>query len=260
MIPRALDMLASPIVQERAARQDGHRPWPRPQGTWVMAQTWRDLLFAHWEVDPAVLAAAIPPELPLDTYRGRAFVGVTPFEVRNLRVRISLPVPRASNFPEINVRTYVRVEDKPGIFFFSLDASSRLAVATARRWYRLPYFPARMSIARERAVGFMSERTQEDAPPAAFTGTYRPIGDVGQARPGTLAHFLTERYCLYTLDEERQVLRAEIHHPPWPLQPAAAEIERNTMGAEIGLPLDGPPLLHYAARQDVVFWTLAPVG
>ena len=225
-----------------------------------MAQTWLDLLFAHWEVDPASLARVVPSELPLDTFEGRAFVGVTPFEVRNLRLRVTWPGPWVSAFPEINVRTYVTVDGKPGIFFFSLDAASRLAVATARRAYRLPYFPARMSIARERAIAFMSERTQEDAPAAAFTATYRPIGDPAHARPGTLEHFLTERYCLYTLDEDRQVRRGEIHHPPWSLQPAKAEIDRNTMGSEIGLALGGPPLLHYAARQDVVFWRLAPAA
>lgn len=260
MIGRALDMLVSPVVHERAARADGHRPWPRPGGTWVMAQTWSDLLFAHWEVDPQVLEVLLPADLPLDTFEGRAFVAVTPFEVRNLRVRLSFPVPRLSSFPEINVRTYVSVGDKPGIFFFSLDAGSRLAVATARRAYRLPYFPARASIARERAVAFSSERTQADAPPAGFTATYRPIGDPGESLPGTLEHFLTERYCLYTLDDEGGVLRGEIHHPAWQLQPASAEIEHNTMAEEIGLTLDGPPLLHYAARQDVVFWNLKPVA
>jgi uncharacterized protein YqjF (DUF2071 family) len=260
MIGSLADMLVSPVAHERAARAAGHRPWPLPGRSWVMGQTWKDLVFAHWEVDPAVLEAAIPPELPLDTFEGRAFVGVTPFEVRNVRLRAALPIPWVSAFPEINVRTYVTVDGKPGIWFFSLDAARRLAVATARRAYRLPYFPARMSIARNGAISFTSERTQRDAPSAGFAASYRPAGQIFQAEPGSVEHFLTERYCLYTLDDRRRIRRGEIHHPPWPLQPAEAEIERNTMGTELGLELDASPLLHYASRQDVVFWRLDRAG
>jgi uncharacterized protein YqjF (DUF2071 family) len=133
-----------------------------------------------------------------------------------------------------------------------------LAVAAARRIYRLPYFRARMSIRRDRsALRYASERTAADArSPAGFRAAYRPVGATFQAVPGTLEHWLTERYCLYTLDRGRRVRRAEIQHPPWPLQAAEADIETNTMAAQIGLRLDGEPLLHYARRQDVVFWTL----
>jgi uncharacterized protein len=257
-ISDSLDLLAAPITQARVTRVREHRPWPMPRRPWVMGQTWTDLLFAHWSVTPGTLEAAVPPQLPLDTFEGRAWVGVTPFRVRNLRVRLTLPVPFVSAFPEINVRTYVTVAGKPGIYFFSLDADSALAVAAARRLYRLPYFRARMSIQRRGAdLRYLSERTAPEAPaPAAFAANYRPLGGAFQATPGTLEHWLTERYCLYTLDAERRVLRAEIHHPPWPLQAAEAGIETNTMGAEVGLELVGDPLLHYARRQDVVFWTL----
>jgi uncharacterized protein YqjF (DUF2071 family) len=224
-----------------------------------MAQTWKDLLFAHWDVEPSALAPFVPDELPLDTFDGRAWIAVTPFEVRNLRLRPTLPVPLVSAFPEINVRTYVTVDDKPGIYFFSLDAASRLGVAAARRFYRLPYFPARMRIARSgEEIAYFSERTQQPPGPAEFRARYRPTGSVFHPQRWTLEHWLTERYCLYTLDEHHRVLRGEIHHPPWPLQPAEAEIETNTMAAEVGLDLDGAPLLHYARRQDVVFWTLSP--
>lgn len=254
----ALDLLASPLLHERVTRIADHRPWPMPEGSWVMAQTWRDLLFAHWSVAPATLDGLVPPQLPLDTFDGRAWIGVTPFGVRNTRLRPTLPMPFASAFPEINVRTYVTIAGKPGIFFFSLDAGSALAVAVARRAYRLPYFRARMSIDRDgRTVRFTSRRTSPEAPAgAAFRARYRPTGAIFTAAPGTLEHWLTERYCLYTLDDERRVLRGDIHHPPWPLQPADADVELNTMAAELAIELDDEPLLHYAHRQDVVFWLL----
>jgi uncharacterized protein YqjF (DUF2071 family) len=256
----ALDLLASPVVQGRVTRIRDHRPWPMPRRPWVMAQTWLDLLFAHWSVAPSALEGVVP--LPLDTFDGRAWIGVTPFAVRNLRVRLTLPVPFVSTFPEINVRTYVVVDGKPGIFFFSLDAASALAVAAARRFYRLPYFRARMHIERDGAgIRYGTSRDDAGAPaPAVFNASYRPTGATFRAAPGTLEHWLTERYCLYTLDDARRPQRAEIHHPPWPLQPAQADIVANAMGAEVGLALEGEPLLHYARRQDVVFWGLEPAG
>jgi uncharacterized protein len=153
------------------------------------------------------------------------------------------------------------VGGKPGIYFFSLDADSPLAVAAARRLYRLPYFRARMSIGCDGAsTRFLSRRSAPEAPsPASFDASYSAVGEAFEAAAGTLEHWLTERYCLYTLDEERRAQRAEIHHPPWRLQRAKAEIKTDTMAAGVGLELDGEPLLHYARRQDVVFWRLEPV-
>jgi uncharacterized protein len=257
-LPPWLDLPASPVLQGRVTRIRQHRPWPLPRRPWVMGQTWSDLLFAHWDVSPEALSSAVPPQLSLDTFNGRAWVGVTPFRVRNLRTRLTLPVPMLSTFPELNVRTYVVVDGKPGIFFFSLDAASSLAVAAARLLYRLPYFRADMS---SRRIGHETwyisrRRDSEAAAPATFEGSYRPTGPVFHARPGTLEHWLTERYCLYTLDDQQRVLRGEIHHPPWPLQPARADIRHNTMGGQIGLELGESPRLHYSARQDVIFWGL----
>jgi uncharacterized protein YqjF (DUF2071 family) len=259
-IANGLDLLTSPIAHERVTRIREHRPWPLPSQSWVMAQTWTDLLFAHWSIAPEILSGVVPPQLPLDTFEGRAWIGVTPFGVRNLRLRPTPPVPFLSTFPEINVRTYVTVDGKPGIWFFSLDAGSSLAVAAARHTYRLPYFRARMSIARAAGdVHFTSRRTGHEAPARAdFRARYAPVGDPYHAPSGSLDHWLTERYCLYTFDEHRRVQRADIHHPPWPLQRAEADIDVNTMTAEIAVDLSEAPLLHYAHRQDVVFWTLRP--
>ena len=258
ILGEALDLALSPLLQERVTRVKGHRPWPLPARPWVMGQSWVDLLFMHWPVPSAALEPVMPPQLVPQEYDGRAWVGITPFEVRNLRLRPTWPVPLLSRFPEINVRTYVSLGGKPGIYFFSLDAASRPAVAAARRFYRLPYFRAEMAIEREHGeVRYRSERSREEqTSPAAFRASYRAASERSEPSPGTLEHWLTERYCLYTLDQRQRVLRADIHHPPWPLQRAEAEIELNTMTEQIGVRLSGEPLLHLTARQDVVFWTL----
>jgi uncharacterized protein YqjF (DUF2071 family) len=256
------DLVSAPLIQERAARIREHRPWPAPARSWVMAQSWIDLLFAHWSVARDVLEPVVPPQLSLDTFDGRAWISVTPFEVRNLRLRPMLPLPLLSAFPEINVRTYVTFDGKPGIFFFSLDADSAPAVAAARRFYRLPYFRARMSIERVGdEIRYESQRTAPERPAeAAFRGRYRAAGEPSPPVAGTLEHWLTERYCLYTLDDRARVQRGEIHHSRWRLQGAEADIAHNTMAEEVGVELTGEPLLHYAARQDVVFWSLEPAS
>lgn len=242
-------------TQARALADRRHRPWPVPDRPWVQGQTWLDVLFAHWSLPVEALRPVVPAALPLDTFDGGAWLGIVPFEVRGLRARGTPPVPRLSRFPETNVRTYTTVGGKPGIYFLSLDATNGVAVAVARRTYRLPYFRAHMSL--ERDGGEVAYRSRRNAPQAALALRYRPAGAVFHARPATLEYFLTERYCLYTLDERQRVLRADIHHVPWPLQPAAGEFEVNTMTAPYAIDLpDEQPLLHFAARQDVVIWSL----
>jgi uncharacterized protein YqjF (DUF2071 family) len=221
-----------------------------------MGQTWEDLLFAHWRVDPELLRPRIPAGLELDTFDGAAWIGVAPFRLTGLRLRGLLPFPGASSFLELNVRTCVTAQDKPGIWFFSLDASSRVAVELARRTYRLPYFHAQMSATRS-GNRIAYECMRADEPARRFSGRYRPAGEAHESQPGSLEWFLTERYCLYALD--RGVLsRAEIHHEPWPLQQADAEIDENTM-PPVELP-DHAPLCQFSRRQDVVIWPLERVG
>jgi uncharacterized protein YqjF (DUF2071 family) len=252
--------LVSPVFRQgELLSQTEHRPWPVPEAPWVMRQTWLDLLFAHWRVPAEDLAKVVPTQLPLDTHSGSAWLGVTPFLVTGLRLRGTPPMPGASRFAEINVRTYVTVDGKPGIYFLSLDAATRSAVLAARRLYRLPYFKALMSHrCGDERVAFRSERQSTDGDAADFAASYRPLSDPSPPRPGTLEHFLTERYCLYTLDEDRRIHRGEIHHPPWPLQTAGAEMLENTMAAPFGIALKADPLLHYSARQDVLLWPIEP--
>jgi uncharacterized protein YqjF (DUF2071 family) len=219
-----------------------------------MTQSWHDLLFAHWPLDPGVLRARVPSSLPLDVFDGRAWIGVIPFHMTNVGPRGAPSLPGLSAFAELNVRTYVTLVDKPGVYFFSLDAASTLAVIGARTMFRLPYYRAEMAVhTGTRLVTYRSVR--RSATPAQFAATYEPIGTVSHARPGTLEYFLTARYCLYTTTRSGEPRRLDIHHPQWPLQPAKAQIVVNTMATAAGLTLPtSAPLLHFAKRMDVLTW------
>jgi uncharacterized protein YqjF (DUF2071 family) len=230
-----------------------HRPFPLPDGPWVMEQTWHDLLFAHWAVDAEQVRALVPRELDLDLRDGKAWVAVTPFWMSGVKPRGFPALPWLSRFPELNVRTYVTVGGKPGVFFFSLDAARLLALWGARVGFRLPYFHSDMRVSGVERIEY-SCRRQRLRLEAEFVGTYGPVGPVAQAIAGTLEHFLTERYCLYTVVKGR-VYRAVIHHAPWPLQPAAAEISVNTMAAAAGISLaDVAPHLLFSRELRVLVW------
>jgi hypothetical protein len=253
-----LDLVTAPAQQAATLRETEHRPWPPPAASWLLAQTWEDCLFAHWRVPYDALRPLVPRRLELDGFDGSCWLGVTPSVLRNLRLRGTLPLPRLSTFPELGVRTYVSAGGRPGLWFFSLDAANPLAVEAARRLYRLPCHRARMRAERRGArIRYSSARSERCGEPLVFSAWYEPDGAPADARPGTLEHFLVERYCLYAAEEAR-LLRADLHHPPWPLQPARAEIELNTM-APGGVRLAGEPLLHFAARQDVLLWPLEHV-
>jgi hypothetical protein len=239
-----------------------HRPWPMPQKAWIMTQSWHDLLFAHWPVDARALQEKLPAGLPLDVHDGQAWVGIVPFHMTNVAPRGVPSMPFVSAFPELNVRTYVTLHGKPGVFFFSLDAASSLAVRAARTLFQLPYFSATMEV---ETVGgeirYHSTRDTRMPGVAEFTAVYRPVGPVQPPRPGTLEHFLTERYCLYTMDDSFHARRLQIHHPPWPLQAAEARITVNTMADAAGIRLPSTaPLLHFSKRQDMVAWPMESAG
>jgi len=173
----------------------------------------------------------------------------------NVKPRGVPALPWVSEFPELNVRTYVRVADEPGIFFFSLDAGSALAVHAARTMLNLPYFTASMSVAKEDGVVQYESCRDTSRGEAEFRARYSPAGPPSVAAPGSLEYFLTERYCLYNLNHHDEPYRLDIHHLPWPLRPATAEFSVNTMAAAHGIALpDEPPLLHYVDRQDTVAW------
>jgi len=216
-----------------------------------MAQSWQQLLFAHWRVAPAILAPLIPAGLELDTYNGEAWIGVVPFLMNNVHPRGTVSIPGVSKFPELNVRTYVKRDNKPGVWFLSLDAGNPLAVRVARRLFHLPYYNAKMDIFSEK--DWIQYRAHRSDQTADFEGCYRATSPVFRAERGSLDEWLTERYCLYSADAKGRLYRCEILHRPWSLQRAEAQITINTMVRGITLP-DEPPLLHYADRLDVLTW------
>jgi uncharacterized protein len=219
-----------------------------------MKQIWHDLLFAHWPLPVAAMRSLVPGQLTLDTFDGRCWVGVVPFRMSGIRGRGFPALPGASRFPELNVRTYVTHGGKSGVYFFSLDAASLPAVWAARGFYHLPYFHAAMSC--EERDGTIRYSSRRKTGLAEFRGNYRPTAPVQLRDKGSLEHWLTERYCLYTV-HEGVVYRGDIHHQPWPLQNAEAKIEINTMGAASGIALpETAPLLHFARRLEVLIWPL----
>jgi hypothetical protein len=244
-----MSALEASVRQAHSVEAVDHRPWPLPRDPWVQAQTWEELAFLHWRVDADALERLLPPEVPLDTFDGDAWLGIVPFRITNMRVRGLPPVPGLSTSPELNVRTYVTVDGKPGVWFFTLDAGSRLVVEGARRLYKLPYEQARMQVGRRGEwVEYESERAG-----AAFAARYRGHGPLFHAEPGSLEHFLVERYRLYTADGGR-VYTADIHHTLWDLQRGDVEIARNTM-SPVALPDEDAHVL-FSPRQDMVVWAL----
>jgi len=233
-----------------------HRPYPLPEGPWALGMSWRDLLFMHWPVRADSLRPLVPPALKLDIFDGSAWLGVVPFRMTGVRPRFVPPVPALSNFPEINLRTYVTAGGIPGIWFFSLDAHNPLAVRLARATFHLPYFDARMSCRpSDDGILYRSARTHRGAPPAEFAARYEPSGHRFESSRGTLENFLTERYCLYAADGRGNVRRGDVHHHLWPLRPAEVEVEKLAMTGQIGVTLpETDPLLHFSERLDVLAW------
>ena len=226
-----------------------------PDAPWVMTQTWHDLLFAHWPVDAEALRSKVPSEFDVDVFDGTAWLGIVPFHMTNVAPRGIPSLPWISEFPELNVRTYVRVDDRPGIYFFSLDAGSTLAVQAARALFNLPYFSAAMTVTAKAGNIEYDSRREDGVPAASLCASYGPVGAPFEPINGSLEHFLTERYCLYNLNHQATPYRLEIHHPPWPLQAAHATFTRNTMADAAGVSLpDTKPLLHFSKRQDMVAW------
>jgi uncharacterized protein YqjF (DUF2071 family) len=237
--------------QARSLRRVQHRPFPLPSSSWTLGQTWEHYFWAHWRVPLEEMRAAVPDELEIEECDGSAWLGMTFFHVRALRPRGGLPLPGISNFLQLNVRTYVRGPDGlPGVWFFTIDASSRLAALGVRRVYHVPAFHARM------ALDLTSDWNEAECvrmgeAGRVFSGRYRAAGESFRAEPGSLEWFLTERYRLFAHDA-----RAEMHHDQWLLRAAEAEIELTSISP---FQLSGDPLCHLSLRQDALIWPPEPV-
>ena len=232
-----------------------------PQRPWRLRQRWSRLLFAHWPVPAEEVQRRLPPGLRVDTFDGWAWLGVVPFLMDQVRFRtvgeLALGVPTAMAFPELNLRTYVIAPDgRAGVYFFSLDAGSLLAVAGARVAFGLPYFWAQMRMQQQGSATRYTSRRRLSRP-AEFAASYRPLG--APSPQDELRHFLTERYAFFNRYLGK-VWAGEIHHAPWQLENAEAEFHRNGLPAAFGFTLpDRPPVLHYAAEVHMQAWTIRPV-
>lgn len=237
------------------------RPNPLPDGPWAVAMTWRDLLFAHWAIDAALIKPLLPEQLELDHFEGKAYVGVVPFRMDGVRKALLPPIPGLSAFPEINVRTYVKAGTTSGVFFFSLDTSSKLAVSHGQKSYGLPYHNAWIAVGQDNGWHtYSSVRNEPGAAPAQFKARYRPTGEPGRTSRGTLEDWLVERYCLFTTIPGSGLVRVPVHHKPWSIQPAEAEIEINTMGEPMGFDLGkDKPILHFSAELKTNSWPPKPI-
>ncbi|WP_081756739.1 YqjF family protein [Gorillibacterium massiliense] len=235
----------------------GHRPFPMPEGKWLMKQIWRDVLLAHWSIDPDQLAPRLPNGLELDLMDDKAWLTLTPFQVKPMRLRGVPPFPPfAFSFYEINVRTYVTYKSIPGIYTFSLDASSWLAVEMAR-WIPFPFLHAKVDMRGEgRIHHFRSNRTDSRDAPAAFQCAYVPSNNSESfhAPLGTPLHWLTERYRLYGV-RKGKIIAEDIHHLPWPLKDAEVVIKHNSMVSPLGIHLaNKASLTAYSKRLEVLIW------
>ena len=226
---------------------------------WLIRMRWLDLLFAHWPVDPVSLERLIPPQLELDRFEDRAWLGIVPFTMDDVAPR-GVPAPgRYATFPELNVRTYVRRRDRPediGVWVLSLDAMSWSTIWGSRIVFHLPYVHARMASTRDDdEVIYHSERDDRGWPPVRFTARYRPTGPVARTAPGSFEEWATNRLRLFSIDSRRRLIHGDIAHEPWPLQPATAEIEAGELARSHGITLpDESPRLGFARRLDVRGW------
>jgi uncharacterized protein YqjF (DUF2071 family) len=242
-------------------------PTLEPDQQVVMYQNWHHLLFVHWEIPVTELQALLPPRLTLDTYEGKAYAGLVPFTVTGARPVLMPPLPFISNFHEINVRTYVHLDGQhPGVWFFSLDASSSVAVSAARALYKLAYFTSTIQFDAKGEtspfVEFNAQRTDErGTTPANAHLRYGPVeGPVFHAEPGTIEHFLIERYILYSVDEQQQLYRARIHHQPYPIQRAdVPQLDETLVWAAGVRRPEQPSMRHYAREVNVNVYALEKV-
>ena len=226
-----------------------HRPFDLPAGPWLIQQSWVNVLFAHYALPADVVRTRVPSALELDTFDGTSYVSVVAFRIDPFRTR---GVPLALRFPELNLRTYVRAGGRAGVYFFSLDAASQAAVHGARALFRLNYYYAAIHMSGHGRTEFTSKRL--DRPRADFHASYRTAGDSLAIPAGSLEHWLVERYCLFAV-RSGPTFRVDIHHVPWVLQPAVATVQADHLFAAAGLPAPtAAPLLHAAARQDVLTW------
>lgn len=232
-------------------------PTRRPAGPADGTQRWRKLLFAHWPVPLELVRPLVPSALELDLFDGVLYVGVVPFVMEGVRPSW-LPRVASFDFLETNVRTYVTHRGEPGVYFLSLEAESVLACLAARATFGLPYYWASMHRHEQGGVAWY-ETERHLGGPARSTFRYRVGEDLGISVPGTLQHFLIERYYLF-VERQSAILRGQVHHVPYPVRAAEVLSFDEGLMERAGLPKpSAPPLAHYSEGVDVEVFNLQRV-
>ena len=233
-----------------------HRPWPLPHLPWMMKQTWTDLLFANYPIKLEVLQKLVPNVLPLDSFNGMGWIGVVPFHMTDIRLRGLPSLPGTDRFPELNIRTYVTLDGKPGVYFFSLDAAHWLAVWVAKTFYHLPYMYADLILKHNGPIiDFESKRRSGEN--AKLVCNYWPISEPYHAAKGSFDEWMSARYCFYTLNNKGMPLRCDLLHQPWLLQHAEAVFSQNTILSNQGIQVESDqPILHFSKKMEVRTWPL----
>jgi uncharacterized protein len=241
----------------------------RPARSAIMRQKWRELTFVHWRFPPEAVRPLVPPDLELDLFDGAAYVGLVFFTMTGVRPVFVPPIIGLSSFHETNVRTYVRLADHdPGVWFYSLDAASSPAVRSARTFFYLPYHRAQMFLDREPAndagqssgIVYAGVRRWPAPVPASYALRATTVGRTETAQPGTLEHFLIERYILYTLGRGH-LYQGRVYHRPYPIQTAQILSLDETLLAAAGFRRpDAEPLAHYSPGVDVEVFALRHIS
>lgn len=238
-----------------------HRPYPLPSKNWIMRQTWKNVLFLHWPIPLEKLRPHIPTSLQIDTYKGTAWLGIILFVLEGIYPFGLSSISLTPKFPEINVRTYVTYNGKPGIYFLSIDVDNWASLKIAKHWYHLPYHSAHISFQKEgESFHCHSVRRENRNDPLSFHCKYASVSDVYAPKEGTLDHWLTERYCFYSSNNGVSIYCGEIHHQPWPLQKAKIELVNHTLFTPFHFDLpEEKPVIHFSPGVDSLMWNIKKI-
>jgi uncharacterized protein YqjF (DUF2071 family) len=235
------------------------RPWPAPEHGWIAGMRWEQVLFLSWPVPEEAVRKLVPDGLELDLHEGQAYISVLPLRMVRVHLRDVPPIPHLDDFPELNLRTYVTRDGRPGVWFLSLDAPRPLFDWLARHLFHQPYFRADVVLktARSGQVGFSSRRHADHAPPTRFQVRYTPIGQPEEPKERSLERFLCERYAMYAMDHEGRIRRGDIHHSPWQIRQVKLDpIEVDGFLEAAGVRPRGAEVAFYSDRTDTVVWRL----
>ncbi|MFG6119973.1 YqjF family protein [Thalassobacillus sp. B23F22_16] len=244
-------------MYQNILRQTSHRETPLPGRPWLLTQKWDHLLFMHVPVLKQAIKPLLPPQLELDTYDGEAWISIVPFEVTGMHARWAPEIPFLSSYLELNVRTYVKYQGHPGVYFFSLDANL-LTIVLGAKTFSLPYYYADMEM-KETNGHYTYRSIRKKAASGDFEVSYHPVSKTYSPEHGSLSHWLMERYVFWQ-KKGNGLIQGDVHHLPWEVQDASADIDTETLTSFLPPPsFSGETFYHYADSRRVLLWPLKKV-